>query len=98
MNVIKAGYWKKARQQPEKVRQVLDNIQTDGLFSTIDAVRNKLNQPIPMGYCNVGIVNETGRNVSDFQNGDRVLSNGWRLLQQLLKALARRFLWMRFLR
>ncbi|ETR67814.1 MAG: oxidoreductase domain-containing protein [Candidatus Magnetoglobus multicellularis str. Araruama] len=76
INFGKAGYWKKARQQPEKVRQVLDKIQTDGLFSTIDAVRNKLNQPIPMGYCNVGIVNETGRNVSDFQNGDRVLSNG----------------------
>jgi predicted dehydrogenase/threonine dehydrogenase-like Zn-dependent dehydrogenase len=76
INFGKAGYWKKARQQPEKVRQVLDKIQTDGLFSTIDAVRNKLNQPIPMGYCNVGIVNETGRNVSDFQSGDRVLSNG----------------------
>ena len=72
----KSGYWKKARQQPEKVRQVLDKVQTDGLFSTIDAVLNKLNQPIPMGYCNVGIVHATGNHISDFQKGDRVLSNG----------------------
>jgi len=72
----KSGYWKKARQQPEKMRQVLDKIQTDGLFSTIDAVRSKLNQPIPMGYCNVGIVHATGQHVSGFQKGDRVLSNG----------------------
>jgi predicted dehydrogenase/threonine dehydrogenase-like Zn-dependent dehydrogenase len=72
----KSGYLKKARQQPEKVRQVLDKVQTDGLFSTIDAVRSKLNQPIPMGYCNVGIVHATGQHVSGIQKGDRVLSNG----------------------
>jgi len=72
----KAGYLKKARQQPEKVRMVLDKIQTDGLFSTIDAVRNKLNQPIPMGYCNVGLVHSVGKHVIDFNKGDRILSNG----------------------
>ena len=76
VNFGKAGYWKKARQQPEKVRQVIEKVQTDGLFPTIDAVRNKLNQPIPMGYCNAGIVHAIGKKVTEFQKGDRVLSNG----------------------
>ena len=52
----KANLIDKARQQPEKVKQVLDKIRTDGLMPTIDAVRNKLGQPLPLGYCNVGRV------------------------------------------
>lgn len=64
----------KARSQPEKVRQVLDKIATDGLFSTVDAVRSKLGQPIPLGYCNVGVVR--GAEAEGFCVGDRVVSNG----------------------
>jgi len=45
----KASYFEKARQQPEKVRMVLDKIKTDGLMPTINAVQNKLDQPIPLG-------------------------------------------------
>ena len=52
----KAGWIEKARKQPDKVRMVLDKIKTDGLMPTIEVVRNKLNQPLAMGYCNVGIV------------------------------------------
>ena len=52
----KAGLIDKARQQPDKVRMVLDKIRTDGLMPTLEAVRNKLDQPLPMGYCNVGVV------------------------------------------
>jgi predicted dehydrogenase/threonine dehydrogenase-like Zn-dependent dehydrogenase len=72
----KANLLAKARQQPDKVRQVLDKIATDGLFDTIDAVRSKLDQPIPMGYCNVGTVLEVGKGVTEFTVGDRVVSNG----------------------
>lgn len=72
----KAGLIEKARQQPDKVRMVLDKIKTDGLMPTIAAVLNKLDQPIPMGYCNVGVVSEVGVGVSGFQVGDRVASNG----------------------
>lgn len=66
----------KARQQPDKVRMVLDKIKTDGVLPTIDAVRSKLNQPLPMGYSNVGVVLEVGPGVSEFSVGDRVVSNG----------------------
>lgn len=72
----KAGFIEKARQQPDKVRQVLDKIRTDGLVPTIQAVRNKLDQPLPMGYCNVGEVVEVGAGVTGFAAGDRVASNG----------------------
>jgi predicted dehydrogenase/threonine dehydrogenase-like Zn-dependent dehydrogenase len=72
----KAGYIEKARQQPDKVKQVLDKIKTDGLVPTIESVFNKLNQPLPLGYCNVGRVMSVGKGVTTFQEGDRVASNG----------------------
>lgn len=72
----KAGFIEKARQQPDKVRMVLDKIRTDGLLPTLEAVRNKLDQPLPMGYCNVGEVVEIGAGVTGFEVGDRVASNG----------------------
>lgn len=66
----------KARQQPDKVKQVFDKIKTDGLQPTLEAVFNKLGQPLPLGYCNVGKVVAIGRGVTDFKVGDRVASNG----------------------
>jgi predicted dehydrogenase/threonine dehydrogenase-like Zn-dependent dehydrogenase len=72
----KAGWIDKARQQPDKVRMVLDKIRTDGLMPTVEAVFNKLDQPLPLGYCNVGTVLEAGPGVAAFAAGDRVVSNG----------------------
>jgi predicted dehydrogenase/threonine dehydrogenase-like Zn-dependent dehydrogenase len=74
MDFGKANLIDKARQQPDKVLQVLDKVKTDGLLPTIDAVRSKLDQPIPLGYCNVGTVLDVG--VDGFEIGDRVVSNG----------------------
>lgn len=72
----KAGWIEKARQQPEKVRMVLDKIRTDGLSATLNAVLGKLDQPLAMGYCNVGEVIALGPDVQGFEVGDRVASNG----------------------
>src|SRR6056297_417392 len=55
---------------------VLNKVKTDGLKPTLDAVFNKLGQPLPLGYCNVGVVVAVGKGVSEFQMGDRVASNG----------------------
>ncbi len=71
-----AGWIDKARQQPDRVRMVLDKIRTDGLMPTIESVLNKLDQPLPMGYCNVGVVLDVGSGVSGIVAGDRVASNG----------------------
>ncbi|MDE1531965.1 bi-domain-containing oxidoreductase [Pseudomonas carnis] len=72
----RANWLEKARQQPDKVRMVLQKVQTDGLATTVEAVRSKLAQPLPLGYCNVGVVGAVGKDVTGFKPGDRVVSNG----------------------
>src|SRR5437773_2366840 len=62
----KANLVNKARQQPDKVREVIDKIRTDGLMPTIEAVQGKLDQAIPLGYCNVGTVIAAGEWVTRF--------------------------------
>ena len=72
----KANLIDKARQQPDRVKQVLDKMRTDGLLPTLEAVFTKLGQPLPLGYCNVGRVVAVGKGVTEFNVGDRVASNG----------------------
>jgi len=72
----KAGWIEKARKQPEKVKQVLDKIKSDGLKPTMEAVFRKLGEPLPLGYCNAGEIVAVGEGVPDFKIGDRVISNG----------------------
>lgn len=88
----KANLLQKARQQPDKVKQVLDKIRTDGLMPTLEAVFKKLDEPLPLGYCNVGVIQmtddrrqrsesggqttESRGRISSFPMGDRVVSNG----------------------
>ncbi|MCH8010907.1 MAG: bi-domain-containing oxidoreductase [Candidatus Marinimicrobia bacterium] len=72
----KANLINKARQQPDKVKQVLDKIRSDGLIPTISAVQSKIDQSLPLGYCNVGEVIAVGKGVSGLQVGDQVASNG----------------------
>jgi len=70
----KANIIQKARQQPDKVKMVLEKVRVDGLGPTIDSVRAKFDQPLPLGYSNVGRVLDSGG--TSFVVGDRVLSNG----------------------
>ena len=69
----KANLIDKARSQPDKVKEVLQKVRSDGIAPTLEAVRAKLDQPLPLGYCNVGVVAAAGGN---FQVGQRVVSNG----------------------
>lgn len=72
----RANMFQKAMQQPDRVKQVLSKVKTEGLKPTLNAVFNKLGQPLPLGYCNVGTVMAVGDGVEDFSIGDRVASNG----------------------
>ena len=70
----KSNLIQKAKSQPEPVKMVLEKAKTDGLPATLDAVKSKLDQPLAVGYCNVGEIIEASGN--DFAVGDRVVSNG----------------------
>ena len=70
----KANLIDKARSQPDKVKMVLGKAKTDGLLATYDAVKSKLDQPLPLGYCNVGKILEASN--TGYEKGARVVSNG----------------------
>ena len=63
----RSSYIQKARQQPDKVKMVLNKIKTDGLVPTLETVFAKLGEPMPLGYCNAGVVMEVGSNVTKFK-------------------------------
>lgn len=70
-NIIQKGL-----KQPDKVKKIIEKISSDGLKPTIDSIFSKLDQPLPLGYCNVGRIIEKGSDDSDFEINDRVVSNG----------------------
>ena len=72
----RASLVSKARQQPDRVQQVIEKIQSDGLLPTLEAVFARLDQPLPLGYCNAGRIVEIGPDVGEFKVGQRVVSNG----------------------
>ncbi|MBI4822560.1 MAG: bi-domain-containing oxidoreductase [Deltaproteobacteria bacterium] len=72
----RASWVAKARSQPDKVKQVLEKLKTDGLEPTLEAVFSKLDEPMPLGYCNAGIAVDVGSEVPGVLPGDRITSNG----------------------
>lgn len=72
----KAGFIRKARLQPDKLRLVLAKIKSDGFWKTTRSVLRRLDQLLPLGYCNVGEIVAIGAGVEGFTIGDRVVSNG----------------------
>lgn len=76
VSFAKSGLIGKAKQQPDKVKQVIEKMKTDGLLPTLHSVFARLDEPLPLGYCNCGTVIEVRTGVEDFKVGDRVVSNG----------------------
>lgn len=77
MDFGRANIVGKIKQQPDKVKQVFNKIKTDGVVATLEAVRAKLDHPIPLGYCLVGKIVESGQGCGDFKIGERVVTNGY---------------------
>ena len=65
----------KARQRPDQVRKIFDNVKKEGLAATFAKVRDKLDQPKALGYSSAGVVLEAdaGERV---RAGDRVACGG----------------------
>ena len=72
----KASLLGKARQQPDRARDVFHKMGADGISATLKSVQAKLNNSIPMGYSSVGVIDALDNNVTGFSIGDRVVSNG----------------------
>ena len=72
----RSNFIQKGLKQPDKVKKIIEKISSDGLKPTIDSIFSKLDQPLPLGYCNVGRIIEKGSDDSDFEINDRVVSNG----------------------
>ena len=66
----------KARARPEQTRAVLDRARREGVRSTVEVVRTRLDQPSALGYSSAGVVLAVGELVSDLRPGDRVACAG----------------------
>jgi predicted dehydrogenase len=66
----------KAMSRPDLVRQVVDKAKREGVLSTLDTVRNKLDTDLALGYSNAGTVLAVGDGVGDIKPGDRVACAG----------------------
>ncbi len=70
------GLLAKAKARPDLVRDVLAKLRRDGLLSTLQAVRSRLDQPQSVGYSSAGLVFAVGEGVADINVGDRVACAG----------------------
>jgi predicted dehydrogenase/threonine dehydrogenase-like Zn-dependent dehydrogenase len=66
----------KARERPDLVRKVIDKAKREGVLAALEAVRAKLDSPIPLGYSLAGRVSDVGRAAAGFARGDRVACAG----------------------
>ena len=83
VNFGKAGWINKARQQPEKVRDVINKIRSSGISQTYRAIKTKLNYPMVMGYSAVGMVSNENQ-IYNLPKGTRVFTNSFHQEEALI--------------
>ncbi len=67
---------KRALNQPDKARKVVQSALTNGISNTVSRIKDKLEDELPIGYSLSGVVADTGKDVTRFRLGDRVACAG----------------------
>ncbi|MCB9146375.1 MAG: bi-domain-containing oxidoreductase [Anaerolineales bacterium] len=70
------SYLGKARSRPDLVKQTLDKAKREGIMPTVQAVFNRLDQPMGLGYSTAGVIVALGKNMQGFKVGQRVACAG----------------------
>lgn len=76
VDFARKGMLGKAITMPDQVKKVIRKMKTEGIFETLEKVKTKLDQPIPLGYSSAGIIEEVGYNIQGLAVGDRVACGG----------------------
>lgn len=76
LDVARKSLLAKARARPDQVRQVIDRARKEGVRSTIEVVRQRLEELAPLGYSAAGTAIEVGAGVSGISPGDRIAIAG----------------------
>lgn len=76
VKVAQSSLLGKAKQRPDLVAQVLQNIKKEGLMATLEKVRTKLDSLKALGYSTAGIVKASMDTNGKFKTGDRVACAG----------------------
>ena len=76
MDLAKKSLLAKARERPDHVRRVVQKIRTEGLAETFRQVREKLDEPMALGYSSAGTVLACAPGAANSSPASRVASNG----------------------
>lgn len=76
VRLAQSGPIAKAKTRPDLVRRILDKAGKDGVLSAARAVRDRLDDYLPLGYSSVGVAIEVGENVAGIHPGDLVATGG----------------------
>ena len=76
LDVARKSLLAKARARPDQARQVIERARREGVRSTLELVRQRLEQLAPLGYSAAGVAVEVGAGVRGISAGDRVAIAG----------------------
>ena len=76
LEVARKGLLAKARARPDQAKQVLERVRSEGVRSTVDLVRQRLDELGPLGYSAAGTAVEVGEGVRGIVPGQRLAIAG----------------------
>ena len=72
LDLARSSLIAKARRRPDQARQIIERMRREGVRSTLELVRQRLEELGPLGYSAAGVVVQAGREVRGISPGDRI--------------------------